>query len=54
MQRLLADHDGFPPSICRHEPGFATIASLVAEPDHGRLHVTLGNPCQNPAVTYHL
>jgi isopenicillin-N N-acyltransferase-like protein len=52
MLRLLSDHDGYPASICRHEPGFETIASLVAEPAHGRLHVALGNPCQHAAVTY--
>jgi isopenicillin-N N-acyltransferase-like protein len=52
MLRMLSDHDGYPKSICRHEPGFETIASLVAEPAHGRLHVALGNPCQHAAVTY--
>jgi isopenicillin-N N-acyltransferase-like protein len=54
MMQMLADHDGYPASICRHEPSFATIASLVAEPDHGRLHVAAGNPCQHAAVTYQL
>jgi isopenicillin-N N-acyltransferase like protein len=54
MQALLADHDGAPAAICRHEPTTATIASLVAEPDHGRLHVALGNPCETPFVTYSL
>jgi isopenicillin-N N-acyltransferase like protein len=54
MMKMLADHGGYPASICRHEPGFASIASLVAEPDQGRMHVALGNPCQHAAVTYQL
>lgn len=54
MMMMLADHDGYPASICRHQPGFATIASLVAEPDQGRLHVAARNPCQHAAVTYQL
>jgi isopenicillin-N N-acyltransferase-like protein len=54
MMDMLADHDGHPASICRHEPGFASIASLVAEADHARLHVTIGNPCQHTAVMYEL
>jgi isopenicillin-N N-acyltransferase like protein len=54
MMDMLADHDGYPTSICRHEPGFASIASLLAEADHGRLHVAAGNPCQHAAVTYQL
>ena len=54
MMEMLADHDGYPVSICRHESRFASIASLVAEPDHGRLHVAVGNPCQHAAATYKL
>jgi isopenicillin-N N-acyltransferase-like protein len=54
MMDMLADQGGYPASICRHEPSFASIASLLAEPDHGRLHVAAGNPCQHAAVTYQL
>jgi isopenicillin-N N-acyltransferase-like protein len=54
MMEMLADHDAYPASICRHQPRFASIASLVAEPGHGRLHVAAGNPCQHAAVTYQL
>jgi isopenicillin-N N-acyltransferase like protein len=54
MMDMLADHGGYPASICRHEPSFASIASLLAEPDHGRLLVAAGNPCQHAAVTYQL
>jgi len=54
MQAMLADHDNHPTSICRHQDGFVTIASMVAEPDQGRLHVAVGNPCENGYVTYSL
>ncbi len=62
MQRFLADHDGHPVSICRHShagpegpmlgPSGKTVAALIAEPEQRRLHVSLGNPCENPFVTY--
>jgi isopenicillin-N N-acyltransferase-like protein len=62
MQRFLADHDGHPVSICRHShtgpegpmlgPSGKTVAALIAEPEHRRMHVALGNPCENPFVTY--
>lgn len=64
VQRFLADHDGHPVSICRHSHAGPsgpmlgcsgkTVAALIAEPEQRRLHVTLGNPCENPFVTYSL
>ena len=64
MQQFLADHDGHPVSICRHShagpegpmlgPSGKTVAALIAEPEQRRLHVALGNPCENPLVTYSL
>ncbi|MBI1917281.1 MAG: hypothetical protein HYS12_21485 [Planctomycetes bacterium] len=64
LKRFLADHDGRPTSICRHPhdgPDHAsvsargrTVASLIAEPAEGRLHVTRGNPCEAPYTTYRL
>lgn len=57
----LRDHTGRPTSICRHydadgPPTYwhQTIASLIAEPAEGRLHVCFGNPCQRDYVTFHL
>lgn len=51
MQEALADHQGHPSSICRHEePGegrMVTVAALIAEPGAGRLHVSRGQPCRN-------
>jgi isopenicillin-N N-acyltransferase-like protein len=64
LRLILADHDGHPTSICRHphtgsdHPSLSargqTIASLIAEPAAGRLHVAAGNPCTTPYQTYQL
>ncbi len=64
LQRFLADHAGHPTSICRHPHGGPdhpsvsargkTVASLIAEPARGRLHVARGNPCQAGYTSYDL
>ncbi len=64
VQSFLSDHDGHPVSICRHShsgPSESmlgnsgkTVTALIAEPQHRRLYVTRGNPCENPFVTYNL
>jgi isopenicillin-N N-acyltransferase-like protein len=64
LQRFLADHAGHPTSICRHphdgrdHPSVSargkTVASLIAEPARGRLHVARGNPCQAGYAAYAL
>ncbi|MFN5299344.1 MAG: C45 family autoproteolytic acyltransferase/hydrolase [Planctomycetaceae bacterium] len=60
----LADHDGYPVSLCRHpsdgpagpmlDQRGKTVAALIAEPQSRRLHVARGNPCVNRFVTYQL
>jgi isopenicillin-N N-acyltransferase-like protein len=54
VKQALRDHDGGPPAICRHEPDrpMKTIASIIAQPDAGRLHVARGNPCETEYVAY--
>ena len=59
VKRCLRDHsgpEGPEGAICRHEPQrpMKTIASIIAEPDAGRLHVTRGNPCAGEYTTYSL
>jgi isopenicillin-N N-acyltransferase-like protein len=54
LKAVLADHEDSPTGICRHQPHVETIASLVAEPDHGRIHVAAGHPCIADFVTYSL
>src|SRR5262249_55645259 len=56
LKGILSDHAGHPVSICRHphdgpdDPVLPargrTVASLIAEPDRGRLYVARGNPCE--------
>ncbi len=50
----MADHEGFPASVCRHQENGYTTSAAVAEPTRGLLHVTRGHPCQNWARTYRL
>jgi len=57
MQAILSDHAGYPTSLCRHAEAAGsakTIASLIAEPERGLLHVAVGNPCQHEYSTYSL
>lgn len=54
IQHFLSDHSGYPTSICRHDKSMRTVASLIAEPAEGRMHVAIGNPCQHRYVTYSL
>jgi isopenicillin-N N-acyltransferase like protein len=56
VQALFADHAGRPASICRHSTAasgsIASIYSVIGEPDRGRLHVSVGNPCAGEYFTY--
>jgi isopenicillin-N N-acyltransferase-like protein len=54
LKSALADHKGWPRSICRHESNVETIASLIAEPEQGRLHVAVGNACETEFMAYSL
>jgi isopenicillin-N N-acyltransferase-like protein len=55
LKAVFADHARGPVPICRH-PGadtdLATIFSVIGEPDAGRLHVCLGNPCAGEYQTF--
>ena len=54
MRELLTDHSNHPASICRHKAEVSkydgdqweSIGSIIAEPDHGRMNVCFGNPCE--------
>jgi isopenicillin-N N-acyltransferase like protein len=54
LKTVLSDHQGWPRSICRHESCVETIASLIAEPNEGRLHVAAGKACEAEFVAYSL
>lgn len=57
LKAFFADHVGYPRSICRHNAEgsrLKSIFSVIGEPDRGRLHVSVGNPCASQYVTYEL
>jgi isopenicillin-N N-acyltransferase-like protein len=64
VKTFLADHERAPTSICRHphdgpdHPSVSargrTVASLIAEPAVGRMHISRGNPCCAGYTTYKL
>lgn len=54
---ILADHDHYPNSICRHidetvPVSSATLASFIMVPEEGAIYIVLGNPCENDFVRY--
>jgi isopenicillin-N N-acyltransferase-like protein len=54
LKACLADHDDSPTGICRHQAHVETIASIIAEPDQGRMHVAPGQACAADFVTFSL
>ena len=60
IKAILSDHDGRPTSICRHPNDHPTsgadrsVVSIIVEPEAGRMHLTRGNPCDNPYEVYEL
>jgi isopenicillin-N N-acyltransferase-like protein len=60
IKRLLSDHEGYPTSICRHpndDPAIGwqrSVVSVILEPAAGRMHLSRGNPCENPYEVYEL
>jgi isopenicillin-N N-acyltransferase-like protein len=60
LENILRDHQDHPQSICRHSndhptTGFWTsVWSLLIDADAGQLHLSRGNPCEQPYETYAL
>ena len=60
IQSALRDHEDHPRSICRHanddpETGFwQTVFSVIIEPEHQRMHISRGTPCDHPYETYQM
>lgn len=54
VKTMMQDHAGAPASICRHggTGEIETVFSIIAQPETGVIHVSLGNPCSNPYGTY--
>jgi isopenicillin-N N-acyltransferase like protein len=60
MMEILADHNNYPNSICRHIdktrtlPHMSTMTSVIMVPAEGTMFVACGNPCQYEFVEYKL
>ena len=64
IKQFLRDRVGHPSGICRFaqttDPDAdwvtagITVASLIAEPQHRRMHVAVGNQAETPFVTYEM
>lgn len=60
VQATLADHAGYPRSICRHsnddpQHGFwQTIFGVIIDPEAGELHATRGTPCDHSFEVYYM
>lgn len=53
---ILADHDHYPKSICRHDASSQmpsiTHASFIMDPAEGAIYIAAGNPCECEYVRY--
>ncbi len=61
MMTLLADHDGYPNSICRHldesmprEAACVSTASVIMVPAERRMYLSTGQPCTKGYFEYSL
>lgn len=61
MMEILADHDQYPCSICRHvdetkPPEFAseTLGAFIMIPQERTMYIAYGNPCQYEFIEYKL
>ena len=54
LKKLMANHEGNPRGICRHEETCKTVAATLLCPNDGTLMVTQGPPCMNKYETFKL
>ncbi len=61
MMEILADHEGYPNSICRHvdaskPPEFASVsaASVIMIPAERKMYLAFGQPCRTKYLKYSL
>ena len=61
MMAILADHNDYPLSICRHyDPdnprvfNAETLVSFIMIPEEQLMYISCGNPCQYEYVEYRL
>lgn len=53
---VLADHENYPLSICRHDDSSSypsiTLASFIMAPSEGAIYIACGHPCEHEYVRY--
>lgn len=54
FQQLLADHAGYPTSICKHGLTTVTVFSMVVQVEQRRAWIGRGKPCQTEFFKYQL
>ncbi len=54
FQTLLADHVGYPSSICKHGTETVTVFSIIIQPENLRAWIGLGRACEAEYVAYQL
>ena len=54
LQTLLADHAGFPSSICKHGTATVTVFSIIIQLENLRAWIGLGRACETGYVEYQL
>ena len=54
FRSLLADHAGYPTSICKHGTGSVTVFSIIIQLEHLRAWIGRGHVCETEFVEYQL
>lgn len=54
FRKLLADHAGYPTSICKHGTETVTVFSIIVQPDQLRAWIGRGRACETEYVEYQL
>ena len=54
FQKLLADHAGYPTSICKHGTETVTVFSIIIQLEQLRALIGRGRACETEYVAYQL
>jgi len=54
FKRLLADHAGYPTSICKHGLESVTVFSIIIQVENLRAWIGRGFPCETEYTEYQL
>jgi isopenicillin-N N-acyltransferase-like protein len=54
FKQLLADHAGYPTSICKHGVEIVTVFSIIVQPEYLRAWIGRGKACETEYIEYQL